>query len=56
MLHHLSMASHPGTPNCLSLSMQAGLPWEEGVLITPLPEEHKTDAMNELIAGEGGRG
>ena len=29
--------------------LKAGLPWEAGVSITPLPEENKTEDMNALI-------
>ena len=29
--------------------LQSGMPWEEGVSITPLPEPHKTDYLTELI-------
>ena len=29
--------------------LKAGLPWEAGVNITPLPEENKTEDMNALI-------
>jgi len=32
-------------------ALKSGLPWEDGVLITPLPEENKTDAMSDLISG-----
>lgn len=30
--------------------LKAGLPWEEGVMITPLPEPRKPDYLEELIA------
>jgi glyceraldehyde-3-phosphate dehydrogenase (NADP+) len=29
--------------------LKLGMPWEEGVSITPLPEDHKASAMNELL-------
>jgi len=31
-------------------SLKGGLPWDEGVAITPLPEPNKTQHMQELIA------
>jgi hypothetical protein len=34
-------------------SLKAGLPWEEGVLITPLPEPHKPAYLEELINDAG---
>ncbi|WP_373073412.1 NADP-dependent glyceraldehyde-3-phosphate dehydrogenase [Sulfurimonas sp.] len=29
--------------------LKVGMPWEEGVQITPLPEDHKTDYLSDLI-------
>ncbi len=35
---------------CAAVSgLKAGMPWEEGVAVTPLPEQHKTRIMGELI-------
>lgn len=37
-------------------SLKAGLPWEDGVAITPLPETNKTFSMTSLIADAVGKG
>lgn len=36
--------------------LKAGLPWEAGVSITPLPEENKTEDMNALISDAVSKG
>lgn len=36
--------------------LKSGMPWEEGVFITPLPEPHKTDYLNELIKDAQSKG
>ena len=37
-------------------NLKSGLPWEEGVSITPLPEPNKTASMNELISDAVSKG
>ena len=37
-------------------ALKAGLPWEEGVMITPLPEPKKPAYLEELIADAVGKG
>jgi len=37
-------------------AMKCGLPWEEGVKITPLPEAKKPSSMEELIVDAVGKG
>jgi glyceraldehyde-3-phosphate dehydrogenase (NADP+) len=36
--------------------LKCGMPWEEGVFITPLPESHKTGYLTELIGDAAARG
>lgn len=37
-------------------NLKSGLPWEEGVLITPLPEHNKTAYLSGLIDDAVGKG
>ena len=37
-------------------ALKAGLPWEEGVMITPLPEPKKPAYLEELIADAVAKG